>query len=252
MERVDLSTFYYFGQVLDDLKKTTFEDAFTGRMSAFYAKEMFRRFDVAAKHLQFPLAKAEAKAMVQILGRIIDDKIVDFQQLEKLKSGIKSFEHVFSREATRVSAFTVTPKGIYDIEKLISEGEKKFPPDLLAVMPQAVIDDVRESGRCMAFELGTACAFHICRATEGLMRAYYKKLTGNDWPPPTIKNPNWKVLVDQLRVNGAPPSITNRLGELRDDRNSYAHPDVSVPIDEAPVVYETCTFVMFYIAKELR
>jgi hypothetical protein len=121
-------------------------------------------------------------------------------------------------------------------------------------MPPKVIEDIQESGRCLAFERSTACAFHICRATEGLMRAYYKKLTGDDWPPPPPKpkmRNDWAVLVDQLGVEGAPKKIIERLKELREDRNSYAHPDVTVPIDEAPIVYETCTFVMFYIAKEM-
>jgi len=45
---------------------------------------------------------------------------------------------------------------------------------------------LKEAGRCLAFDLPTACAFHICRATEALMLTYYEALTGNAWPFPRL------------------------------------------------------------------
>jgi hypothetical protein len=173
---------------------------------------------------------------------------------ERLKERLKVFEDEFEHESRRLAVFAVTRKGDKDIRILIEEAESKFPENLVAVMPSKVIDDVQEAGKCLAFERATASAFHGCRATEGLMRAYYKKLTGNDWPPPPPKPPmkkEWKVLVDQLRVEGAPQQIIQRLEEIRDNRNAFAHPDVTVPPNEAPVLYDLCTNVMFLIAKEM-
>jgi hypothetical protein len=164
---------------------------------------------------------------------------------------LREFELEFEHDSRELAIFGVTRKGDKDVRVLIEDASKKFPSELLAVMPDLVKEDLKQSGRCLAFDLPTACAFHVCRATEGLMRFYYKNLTGHDWPPPNITNPNWKVLVDQLAVNSAPKNITSRLGELREDRNAYAHPDVTVPLDEAPIVYEICTGSIFYIAKEM-
>ena len=64
--------------------------------------------------------------------------------------------------------------------------EAKFPKELLAVMPAKSIADIQEAGRCLAFERATACAFHICRATEALMLDYYEHLAGSPWP--TMRN----------------------------------------------------------------
>lgn len=176
--------------------------------------------------------------------------------VKRLKEEIEAFELLFERESRRISVFIVRPKGLYDTEKLIEAAEKRFPQNLLDVMPQSVIDDLREAGKCFAFDLPTACAFHVCRATEGLMRTYYKRLTGNDWPPPALppKKPmgkNWAVLVDQLRVEGASAKVIQRLGEIREDRNSFAHPDVTVPQQEAPTVFDLCTGAMFLMAQEI-
>jgi hypothetical protein len=62
----------------------------------------------------------------------------------------------------------------------------------------------------------------------------------------------WATYNDQLRVSGAPAAITDRLGEIRSDRNSYAHPEITVSLDEAPVVFELCTGVIFLMAKEIE
>jgi len=44
----------------------------------------------------------------------------------------------------------------------------------------------------------------------------------------------------------------NHKAEIRADRNAYAHPDITVPLDEGPIVYDLCTGVMFYMAKEIE
>jgi hypothetical protein len=269
MERVKLPTFYKFGAVIGELRvldKSDFVSNTIVMNLAFKAGLWIVFFFNATDDIALPHTRDAANNIYQLLdeykSRLAGIAVTDQNKddvlgelfVQRLNQEIDAFELMFEREARRVSVFAVQPKGLYDTEKLIEEGEKKFPPDLIAVMPPQVIEDIREAGRCLAFDRSTACAFHICRATEGLMRAYYKKLTGLDWPPPPPKPKmakDWKVLVDQLRVEGAPKKIIERLGELREDRNSYAHPDVTVPVDEAPIVYETCTFAMFYIAKEL-
>lgn len=178
------------------------------------------------------------------------ERYLTLEECQDIEDAFNDFEDQFEHDSRNLGIFGLTPKGDRDLRILIGDASRKFEPSLLAIMPQKIKDDLKEAGACLAFERPTACAFHVCRATEGLMRAYYKKLTGIDWPPPKMR-PDWKVLVDQLEVNGAPKQIVNRLRELREDRNSFAHPDVVVRLDEAPIVYDLCTGVMFYIAQEM-
>ena len=81
------------------------------------------------------------------------------------------------------------------------------------------------------------------------MLAYYEKLAKKPW---SFKKRDWNIYNDQLAKEGAPKAITNRLAEIRADRNAYAHPDITVPLDEGPIVYDLCTGVMFYMAKEIE
>lgn len=210
--------------------------------------------------VNLPSTRATAQGIYDLLGeyqkRLKDASDANDNETElgdlfirRLNEELDAFELLFERESRRVTVFAVTRKGIYDMEALIESAEKRFPDNLIKVMPELTVNDMREAGRCLAFNTPTACAFHVCRGTEALMITYYEALTGQKWP---YKKRDWKMYNDQLAANGAPKAITNRLDEIREDRNAYAHPDITVPMDEAPVVFELCSGVIYLMAKEIE
>lgn len=188
-------------------------------------------------------------ALPNIKTGAVKDAVVESPTLARFQAELKRFEEAFLRECKQLDVFTVTPKGLYSTRALIERAETKFPANLVKVMPEKTIWDLKEAGRCLAFELPTACAFHICRATEALMVAYYETLTGTAWP---FAKRDWGKYNTELKAKGAPAAITNRLGEIREDRNAYAHPDINVSPDDAPVVFELCTGVIQLMAKEIE
>lgn len=167
-----------------------------------------------------------------------------------IRKQLQDFEEGFDRDCQNLAVFAVTPKGDLSIRILIENAEKKFPANLLAVMPPKTIEDIQEAGKCLVFERATACAFHICRATEALMLAYYEKLAKQPWPHPKR---DWGSYNKELITLNAPEPITTRLDEIRKmNRNAYAHPDLTVSLDEAPTIYNLCNGVMFSMAKEMQ
>jgi hypothetical protein len=69
-------------------------------------------------------------------------------------------ETIINAELGVADSYYVTRKAGYDTSVLISNAEVMFSKDL----PQKVmlaIPDIRESGKCLAFELGTAAGFHV-------------------------------------------------------------------------------------------
>ena len=259
MKETNLAIFYHLGAGLAKLKELKAEMPMNeaallitepARWLTICRLEMENVFTEHLQHEADDLSKLLGIVIREYLRTPLGEGTLAGGTNWAIQSGIRSFESAFDHECRQMDIFAVTPKGDLSTRVLIDDASKKFPQSLLGVMPKQTIEDLQEAGRCLAFERSTACAFHICRATEALMRAYYKKLTGVDWPPPKM-NKDWKVLADQLRVKGAPKVITNRLDEIRDDRNAYAHPDITVPLDEGPIVYDLCTGVMFYMAKEM-
>jgi len=268
VQEFNLEKFYMLGKSLSAITRLKTGEPFIDTFTSLNGLQRWARsFQIDTREIAVPNSRTCAQILandiqrveariVQALQEDINGAGLTVEENTGLRQSLESFEREFHHESRRLGIFGVTPKGDRDIRILLDDACRKFEPNVLAVMPDLVKDDVIEAGKCLAFERATACAFHVCRATEGLMRAYYKHLTGNDWPPPEIPpkkpmNKDWKVLVDQLRIKGAPKSIYTRLDEIRDDRNAYAHPDATVPLDEAPIVYDLCTGVMFYMAKEM-
>lgn len=180
-----------------------------------------------------------------------ENAVVSEATIRQLKAELERFEEAFTRDCKQLDVFTVTPKGDRSTRILLTKPEKKFLANLVKAMPQKTINDLQEAGKCLVFDLPTACAFHICRATEALMLAYYEHLAGSPWPPPPMRK-DWANYNNQLKAKGAPDRVTTRLEEIgRMDRNAYAHPDLTVALDEAPIIYDLCTGVMFLMAKEM-
>lgn len=264
VRELNIVKFYQLGKELKSILKlktgATMFDVEGGWFTLVGIKPWLHTFWEETKDLSIPKTRKAIGRLDRVVRKAGDRLMIDFQAkkdptltLEEntaVREALETFEKEFEHESRQLAVFGVTPKGDRDVRILIDDASKKFPQDYLAVMPQHVIDDLQEAGKCLAFERATACAFHICRATEALMIAYYEKLTGQPWPPPPMRKV-WGVIVDQLAVKGAPREITNRLKELREDRNSFAHPDVTVSKEEAPIVYEICTGSMFYMAKEM-
>ena len=170
-------------------------------------------------------------------------------ELHTVFAGKDELEKNFEREHRNLNVFTVTPKGIYDTRLLVEQPELKFAEKIRPILPPQMLYDLKQAGRCLAFDIPTACAFHVCRGTEALMLTYYERLAGHSW---CFAKKDWKIYIEQLRKEGAPKNITNRLDEIRElDRNTYIHPDVNVTLEEAPILFELCTGVAFLMGQEI-
>lgn len=268
MKETDLTIFYHLGKsflgmnFLDTMRPSMAEPVtLLEAVRLLNAPDLWLKdFLTEIEGMEMPDSRDSATKLRVIIGGLFGalaatlhtnpkDAPVESTTIARFNAELKRFEEAFTRECRHLDVFAVTPKGLYNTRALIERAETKFPPNLVKVMPEKTIHDLQEAGRSLAFNLPTACAFHICRATEALMLAYYEALTGNAWPFPRRV---WATYNDQLRISGAPAAITDRLNEIRSDRNSYAHPEITVSLDEAPVVFELCTGVIFLMAREIE
>jgi len=133
---------------------------------------------------------------------------------------------------------------------LLMSPEQAFPERLRGLLASQVIEDLRQAAKCLAFDVPTACAFHICRGTEFLMLQYYEKLAGKSWE---WSHRDWGKYNEKLIDLGAPNAVTDRLDEIRKlDRNAYIHPDKNVTVEEAPFLFTLCINVDFQMLLEME
>lgn len=167
-----------------------------------------------------------------------------------LSENIRKFELILDDELAALDVFFVMKKGIYDTTLLISESESRFG-EKKALLPDQSLYDFRMAGRCLAFEVPTASAFHALRSAEALMIYYYEQLTGHAWQLP--RNRDWNAYIQHLGKEGAPTQITNRLDEIRQyERNPILHPDHNVDPDKALTLFEMIGGVMSLMLEETQ
>ncbi|HXH50526.1 MAG TPA: hypothetical protein VNM47_14375, partial [Terriglobia bacterium] len=113
-----------------------------------------------------------------------------------------------------------------------------------------VKEDFTQAGKCLLFDTSTAASFHLLRATEAVVRRYYKALTGVE---PKLKFRNWGAYIKVLREKGANQKITQHLWHVKENyRNPILHPEANVSPDEAQVLFGVCVSAIFLMANEIR
>ncbi len=173
-------------------------------------------------------------------------------QIESIKNTIQGLETVLSNDMPGVSTYVVSQKGIYKTDDLIERADHYFPDDIRKALPAQAKKDLIESGKCLAFETPTACAFHLWRAVETVMGAYYLKLTKSTFEADSIPK-NWGRYIIALNAKGADTNITKFLDHIRDKyRNPQTHPTEMLEVNEALGLFGVATSVIHQMILEIQ
>jgi len=145
------------------------------------------------------------------------------------------YKIALSGELAVMDSYFVTQKGGFDTLSLLMYGENLFPSDFSLKVPEA-LPDIREAGRCLAYDLPTSAGFHVFRAVESALRKYHAHVTGGKSPP---KVRNMGVYINSLISSGAgDPKVIAALQQTKDlHRNPLAHPEAILTQEEALAIF---------------
>ena len=193
-----------------------------------------------------------AQPLLRLLHTTLEKEltsVLDKYDIAALISNINNLEVVLTSELAVSSAYFVVDKKPYSTLTLVSEGEALFPFDLSRKVPEAV-KDMREAGKCLAFELPDATAFHVLRAVESVVRRYWQVASGNR---PKPKSRNLGVYIAAMRQHGfGNEKILSSLTQLKDlHRNVIFHPDQSIELEDAVSLIGIANSVASSMLKEL-
>ena len=153
----------------------------------------------------------------------------------RITSAVADFSIVLDAECRTLDTYAVSQKGAYSMPILIDQAEMLLPADTRQRLDDVAIQDIRQAGRCMAFDLPTAAGFHLFRAVESVMRHLYNTLNGTSQEPERL--PNWVAYLKALTEAQVPSDVTDMLDSIRQHyRNPLAHPDATLTTDEAIVL----------------
>lgn len=175
---------------------------------------------------------------------------LDWAAAYNIKESLKKFEVVLAEELRLVDTYSVTQKGAYSTSDLIGCAETLLPVSVRKVMAPDTVNDIREAGRCLAFETPTAAGFHVFRAIESVLLAYHQAVVKKPTPP---KARNWGVYIKALRQSGnADQKIVDMLEHIKDSyRNPTTHPEVTMDIEDVLVLMGLAVSVIVQMTKAM-
>jgi hypothetical protein len=243
MKKVDISQFYSLGATLRPLQ-TIEEGAVLENI--FYMLYMARDWlNSLVKDGLVPLnvSKGNAWQLINTINEVADipegkerdwKKKLTFNEAYNISNGEREFETVLYAELQTLATYFASQKLAYSTDDLIARAENLFPESVKKSLPRQCIADIRQAGKCIAFEIPTAAAFHILRATESVIRLYYAHVIGH---PPKTKMRNWGTYIQNLEKAGADKKITAFLDHIREEyRNPILHPEEMLTPDDAIVL----------------
>jgi hypothetical protein len=206
--------------------------------------------------LYAPYLRSSAPFAFDLLEKI--QKLTSSDNLDRVVQGIdlwsisRSFEEyktALLAELGSLNSYFITQKGSHDTYSLLMYGESLFPSDLVTKVPEARFD-AKEAAKCLAFEVPTACAFHVFRATESVLRRYYSQVTGGKAQP---KVRNIGVYINALKqTNCGDAKVLAALKQMADlHRNPLIHPEAAITIDEALAIVGIAASAMTTMLAEL-
>ncbi len=283
MDRMDLPFFYQLGTRINPLTKTvsTPQNRLDTLMTAWQARNSINVLLGWGGRLNV------CRTSGQTLSKAINDAIDLWNNAKAEDRGkpdspivpaiqdvidkAKTFETVLSEELATVSAYSVSKKLAYSIPDLVDSAENVFPVSVLETLSKEVIREVREAGKCLAFDIPTASGFHMLRATEGVLHEYYLAICK---PSSKAKLANWGAYISalyQLTDGKAPKAkakgqctvntetknhikkVLALLQQVKDeDRNQIMHLEIVLNDDEAFVLFEITKGAIMAIAEKLK
>lgn len=160
----------------------------------------------------------------------VEDEI-EFWKVVAVQQKLVSFKTVMEAEFLIAATYLVTPRRGYDIATLIESAEDIFPYELVLKVPGTKFD-LREAGKCIAFDLGTAAGFHLLRALETVICQYWSAVMEGA-PLPTSRNLG-NYINEMERSQKGDAKVLTALRQIKDHhRNSLMHPEETLDLDSA-------------------
>jgi hypothetical protein len=183
------------------------------------------------------------------LQTLPDNSILTGDQARIIKENMNAIRATLEAELSGISAYTLTSKR-FDTALLIGNVHDLLTPGVYDKLPQIAQYDLREAGKCLAFERPTAAAFHLLRATEAVLRAFYSVLVKRG-----RRHTLWGPIIADLRKRQSAKSYGVLLDNLdnirRSFRNPTQHPDATYDINEVQDLWGLCVDAINRMARAL-
>jgi hypothetical protein len=176
------------------------------------------------------------------ISKLPNDAELSAEQSSRLRNIMVNIRKTLEAESVGNLAYVITDKRL-NVEKLVGDVRALLGQKVFEKLSEIAQFDFIEAGKCIAFELPTAGAFHLLRATEGVLRDFYCYNVKRNRVNPLLWGP---MTGDMRKHRKHPPDILlNNLDNIRVSfRNPTQHPEKRYDIDEVQDLFGLCIDVV--------
>ncbi|MEZ5872398.1 MAG: hypothetical protein R3D32_11285 [Nitratireductor sp.] len=175
-------------------------------------------------------------------------------QYSVIASKITVFKSVFSAECHDVDVYSVGQISIYKTSALVANGANFIPAETQVLIPNEALDEFNNAGKCLAFDLPTACGFHALRGLELVMSNYLESF---GIKPESMKSWNdhikaaEKLIKDDTAKTKPSAKVAAMLDRLRElERNPLMHPRDTLDTVSADMLFRLCSITVIELARD--
>ncbi len=164
------------------------------------------------------------------------------EQATTVSSAARTIRDTLEAEGGSVVAWLPSEKR-YSIAALTGNVRSLMGAGVYDALPAVAKYDFEEAGKCIAFGLPTAGAFHLLRGTEDVLRLFYCGIVKRRRVKPLM----WGNMVTSLRNRAKPPTaiLLSDLDSIRTTfRNPTQHPELVYDLDMAQDLFARCIDVV--------
>ena len=191
-----------------------------------------------------------AEAIKKFQDLTLPDQEIGWESVAPIRQAAAKFETILAAELSNSDTYWVSPRGTHKTSMLMRSAHS-LPPDSVNKYYPSTAADFDEAGRCWLFDLYTAAGFHLMRATETVLRDYYRRVTGKE-----VKNKfrHWGAYLDTLKkCPAASPKVIGFLEHIKDNyRNPITHPEQNLSADDAQVLFGVSVGAISMIVAEIN
>lgn len=251
MKETDIYTYYAFGYNYGLLGDGFEGKAIRGGKDSLETalNDFFQKLEELDLRVTLQAA-TDLKAIAKRIKSASSSGTVTDKLATEVSDAVDGLDKTLDSELQLRKSYIVTPKR-FDIDYLLDSPAKLLGEPASKVLPSIVAFDFFSGCRCIAFALPTSAAFHLMRATEGMLRNYYCSIVQRKRVSPLL----WGSMTSHLRSrrNGPPKAILDHLDNIRTNfRNPTQHPEARYDLEEAQDLLAVAIDVINRMAREMR
>jgi hypothetical protein len=183
---------------------------------------------------------------------VVEEPQIYFWQITEIQAAVTEFETVLRTECQMMDTYFISKKGAYSTKDLVENAHYQVPQPSRGNLPQTTRDDFDQAGKCIAFDVPTAAAFHLLRGTEAVIREYYDLVVpGNKKAAPHMRS--WGVYIRLMKKYKAESTIMGLLTMIKDVyRNPVIHPEEIYTDERIQVLFGLCVSAVVMLEGEIQ